>query len=429
GCVPSKALIAAAKHVHTMRGANPFGVTPVSPQVDRTAVRQHVRDVIAAIEPNDSVERFTGLGVNVIEAAGRFTDRETLIAGDTTIKARRFVIATGSAPLVFPIEGIDQVPYFTNETIFDNDIRPEHLIVVGGGPIGMEMAQAHLRLGSRVTVLEGRTALGKDDPELTEIVLAKLRDEGLDIREDTLVQRLATASDGSIEVTVVSNGVEETISGSHLLMATGRAPNVDGLDLEKAGIDYAKTGIHVSAGLKTSNPKVYAIGDVTGGYQFTHIAGYHAGLVIRSALFRMPVKVKPEIYPWSTFTDPELAHVGLTEAQAREQHGDKIGVLRWPYHENDRAQAEAKTDGIVKVVVQKNGKILGASIVGAHAGDVIQMWAFAIANGQKIGAFTGYISPYPTIAEVNKRAATTHFVPKLANPLVRRVVSFLGRFG
>ncbi|MEL7544183.1 MAG: FAD-dependent oxidoreductase, partial [Pseudomonadota bacterium] len=289
GCVPSKALIAASKHVHTMRAQNPFGVTPVSPQVDRTQVRQHIRDVIAAIEPNDSVERFTGLGVNVITTAGRFIDGKTVMAGDQKIKARRFVVATGSSPLVFPIPGLDAVPYFTNETIFENDIRPEHLIVIGGGPIGMELAQAHLRLGSQVTVLEGQKALGKDDPELTEIVLKRLREDGLTIRENTLVQRISQASDGSIEAHVLSDGVEETVRGSHLLVATGRAPNVDGLDLEKAGIDFDKRGIKVNAGLKTSNKHVYAIGDVTGGYQFTHVAGYHAGLVIRSALFRLPV--------------------------------------------------------------------------------------------------------------------------------------------
>ena len=429
GCVPSKALIAASKRAHTMRSANPFGITPVSPQVDRTAVRQHVRDVIAAIEPNDSVERFTGLGVHVISSAGRFVDKNTVVAGDTTIKARRFVIATGSAPLVFPIDGLADVPYFTNETIFDNDIRPEHLIIIGGGPIGIELAQAHLRLGSQVTVLEGDKALGKDDPELTKVVLRRLRAEGLIIREGALVQRIAHASDGSIEATISVDGGEDTVVGSHLLVATGRAPNVDGLDLEKANIKFSKRGIEVSKGLKTSNSKVYAIGDVTGGYQFTHVAGYHAGLVIRSALFRMPVSVNPGIYPWCTYSDPELAHVGLSEDQAREKYGKKIGVLRWPYHENDRAQAEGATDGLVKVIIRSNGTILGASIVGANAGDIIQMWALAIANGMKIKSFTGYISPYPTLAEINKRAASSHFVPKLANPMVRRVVSFLSKFG
>lgn len=429
GCVPSKALIAASKRAHTMRSANSLGISPVSPQVDRTAVRQHIRDVIAAIEPNDSVERFTGLGVNVITSAGRFTDSSTVVAGDHVIKARRFVIATGSSPLVFPIDGLSDVPYFTNETIFENDIRPEHLIVIGGGPIGMELAQAHLRLGSQVTVLEGRTALGKDDPELTEIVLRRLRAEGLDIREGAMVQRISQTIDGAIDATISVDGVEENIRGTHLLVATGRAPNVDGLGLEEAGVTYSKRGIEVSKALKTSNKKVYAIGDVTGGYQFTHVAGYHAGLVIRNALFRLPVSVNPEIYPWVTYTDPELAHVGMTEDEARKKHGDKIGVLRWPYHENDRAQAEGDTDGLVKVVITKKGKILGASICGAHAGDIIQMWALGIANGMNIKAFTAYISPYPTLAEINKRAAGTHFMPKLANPMVRKVVGFLSRFG
>ncbi|MGI9404807.1 MAG: dihydrolipoyl dehydrogenase family protein [Hyphomicrobiaceae bacterium] len=427
GCVPSKALIAASKRAHAMRSGNPFGIAPVSPQVDRSAVRDHIRNVIAAIEPNDSVERFTGLGVNVITSAGRFVGKDTLVAGETTIKARRFVVATGSSPLVFPIEGLNEVPFFTNETIFDNVERPEHLIVIGGGPIGLELAQAHLRLGSQVTVLEGMTALGKDDPELTEIALRRLRAEGLVIREGAMVQKIERDIEGTIYATIAVDGAEEVVRGTHLLVATGRAPNVADLGLEEAGIKFNKQGIEVNKGLRTSNRRVYAIGDVTGGYQFTHIAGYHAGLVVRSALFRLPVSVKPSVYPWCTYIDPELAHVGLSEADAREKYG-KVNVLRWPYHENDRAQAEGDTDGLVKVVVGRSGKVLGASICGAHAGEIIQMWSLAIASGMKIKSFTGFISPYPTLSEINKRAAITHFVPKLANPMVRRVVGFLRRF-
>ncbi|MGI9405794.1 MAG: dihydrolipoyl dehydrogenase family protein, partial [Hyphomicrobiaceae bacterium] len=285
GCVPSKALIAASKRAHAMRSGNPFGIAPVSPQVDRSGVRDHIRNVIAAIEPNDSVERFTGLGVNVITSAGRFVGKDTLVAGETTIKARRFVVATGSSPLVFPIEGLNEVPFFTNETIFDNVERPHHLIVIGGGPIGLELAQAHLRLGSQVTVLEGLTALGKDDPELTEIALRRLRAEGLVIREGAMVQKIERDIEGTIHATIAVDGAEDVVKGTHLLVATGRAPNVADLGLEEAGIKFDKSGIAVNKGLRTSNRRVYAIGDVTGGYQFTHIAGYHAGLVVRSALF------------------------------------------------------------------------------------------------------------------------------------------------
>jgi pyruvate/2-oxoglutarate dehydrogenase complex dihydrolipoamide dehydrogenase (E3) component len=427
GCVPSKAMIASAKRAHLMRTSGPFGIRPSPPEVDHRAVHDHVKSVIAAIAPNDSVERFTGLGVKVIQATGKFLDRETVAAGDYRIKARRFVVATGSAAVVPPIPGLDTVPYLTNETIFDNTQRLDHLIVVGGGPIGIELAQAHMRLGSRVTVLEGMKALGKDDPELTGIVLASLRKEGLVIREDTLVQRVE-GRPGALRVHVKSGESLETVDGTHLLIAAGRRPNLTGLDLEAGGIVYERTGIKVDARLQTSNPKVSAIGDCIGGLQFTHVANYHAGIIIRRALFRMPAKVDTTRVPWVTFTDPELAHVGLTEAQARKA-GYKVNVLRWPYHENDRAQAERETDGHVKVVTNTKGRILGASIVGAHAGELIQMWSLAIAQGLTIKAMTDWISPYPTLTEINKRAAIRYYGSAPSTPMVRRIIGWLKKLG
>jgi pyruvate/2-oxoglutarate dehydrogenase complex dihydrolipoamide dehydrogenase (E3) component len=264
GCVPSKALIASGKRAHAMRTSAPFGVLPHEPEIDFAAVNAHVKDVIAAIEPNDSVERFTGLGVQVIQAAGRFIDRKTVQAGETKIKARRFVIATGSSPFVPPIPGLDETPHFTNETLFDNTVRPDHLIIVGGGPIGMEMAQAHRRLGSQVTVLEGAKAMGKDDPELAKVVLDHLREDGVVIREGAKVSRVSGVT-GDIEVTIETETGVETVSGSHLLMAVGRKPNVDGVGLDAAGIKFSPRGIEVNDSLVTSNKKVFAIGDVTGG--------------------------------------------------------------------------------------------------------------------------------------------------------------------
>ncbi len=427
GCVPSKAMIASAKRAHLMRTSGPFGIRAISPEVDHRAVHDHVKSVIAAIAPNDSVERFTGLGVRVIEATGTFLDKATVAAGDYRIKARRFVIATGSAAFVPPIPGLDTVPYFTNETIFDNTQRLDHLIVVGGGPIGIELAQAHLRLGSRVTVLEGMKALGKDDPELTGIVLASLRKEGLTIREDTLVQRVE-GRPGALRVHVKSGDTVETIDGTHLLIAAGRRPSLQGLGLEAAGVAYERTGIKVDAGLQTSNPKVFAIGDCIGGLQFTHVANYHAGIVIRRALFRMPAKVDTARIPWVTYTEPELSHVGLTEAQARKA-GHKVNVLRWPYHENDRAQAERETEGHVKVVTGAKGRILGASIVGPHAGELIQMWSLAIAQGLSIKAMTDWISPYPTLNEINKRAAIKYYASAPSNRMVRRIIGWLKKLG
>lgn len=428
GCVPSKALLAASKRAHLMRSPNGFGVAPHDPAIDYSAVHDHVHSVIAAIQPNDSVERFTGLGVHVIEAAGRFIDKNTVEAGERKIKARRFVIATGSSPLVPPIPGLDTVPYFTNETIFENQKKIDHLLIVGGGPIGMELAQAHRRLGSRVTVLEGAKALGKDDPELTKVVLEHLRAEGIDIREGTLVTRVEEAG-GKIRVHVKVGDSEDMVEGSHILIAAGRKPNVDDLGLDKAGVKYDKRGIKTDSGLVTSNSKVYAIGDVIGGLQFTHVANYHAGIVIRKALFRHPfAKVDETVIPWVTFTDPELAHVGLSEDQAVEKHG-KVSVLRWPYHENDRAQAERATSGHVKVVTDKKGRILGATIVGDHAGELIQMWALAVSQKMKIGAMTGWISPYPTFSEVNKRAAYKFYAGATANPVIRKIIGLLAKLG
>jgi pyruvate/2-oxoglutarate dehydrogenase complex dihydrolipoamide dehydrogenase (E3) component len=427
GCVPSKALIAAAKRAQLMRSAAPFGIAPVSPKVDPAAVHDHIHGVIGAIAPNDSVERFTGLGVKVIQAAGHFITRDTLLAGDQRIKARRFVIATGSSPAIPPIPGLDGVPYFTNETIFDNREKLDHLIVIGGGPIGLELAQAFLRLGSRVTVIEAANALGKDDPEMSEVVLKHVRAEGLEIRENATVERISGGT-RLIDVHLVEDGRNSVIQGTHLLVAAGRKSNVSGLNLEAAAIKYDERGIKVNKGLKTSNRRVFAIGDVIGGPQFTHVANYHAGIVIRRALFRIPATVDDGLIPWVTFTDPQIAHVGLVEGMARQQYG-RIRVYRWPYGENDRAQAERTTAGLIKVVTDGRGKIKGASIVGEQAGELIQMWSLAISQGLDIKAMTQWISPYPTLSEVNKRAAFGYYAAAAASPLVRKTVSWLARLG
>lgn len=427
GCVPSKALIAAGQRAQLMRSSAPFGIAPVRPSIDHGAVHNHVHEVIAAIAPNDSVERFVGLGATVIQATGHFVSRDTVRAGDHHIKARRFVIATGSSPAIPPIPGLDRVPYFTNETIFDNREKLDHLIIIGGGPMGLELGQAFLRLGSRVTVLEAQRALCQDDPELTEVVLKHLRAEGLDIREGATVERV-TGGTRLIDVHVAEAGGNAVVQGSHLLLATGRAPNVANLNLEAAAIKYDTRGIRVNGALQTSNRRVFAIGDVTGAPPFTHVANYHAGIVIRRAVFRLGATVDNAIVPWATFTDPELAHVGLTEARARKQHG-KVRVYRWPYHENDRAQAERATEGFVKVVTDGKGKIRGASIVGRQAGELIQMWSLAISQGLDIRAMTQWISPYPTLSEINKRAAFGYYATAAAKPLVRRVIGWLTRLG
>lgn len=424
GCVPSKALIAAGKAAHAMTSGGAFGVEPVEPQISYARAKEHVREVIAGIEPHDSVERFEGLGVRVIEAWGKFISETEVEAGDHVIEARRFVIATGSSPFVPPIPGLEDVPHFTNENIFDLNDRPEHLIVIGGGPIGMELAQAHHRLGSKVTVLEGEKAMGKDDPEAASVVLNKLRAEGIVITEGAMASQIS-GKPGAITVTTADGG---SYKGSHLLMAVGRKPNLDKLNLETAGIERTRAGLKVDAGLKTTNRRVYGIGDVAGGLQFTHVAGYHAGIIIRSALFGLPAKAATQSIPWATYTDPELAQVGLTEAEARNQHGERLEVLRFDYAENDRARAELKTDGFIKVMVVK-GRPVGATIVGAQAGEMIGTWALAISSKLKIGAVAGAVVPYPTLAEISKRAAGQYYVPRLfKSNLVKRAVKFVQRF-
>ena len=423
GCVPSKALIAAAKHAHAMTTGAPFGVTPVDPDVSFARAKDHVQHAIDTIAPVDSVERFEGLGVRVIREFGRFISGTEVQAGDTVIEARRFVIATGSQPFVPPIPGLDGVPYFTNETIFDLRERPDHLIIIGGGPIGMELAQAHLRLGSKVTVVEGEKALGKDDPELAAIVLEKLRSEGVEIVEGKQAAKVS----GKAGALTVETKDGSKFKGSHLLMAVGRKVNIDGLDLDKAGVDHDRA-VKVDASLRSSNRRIYAVGDAAGGMQFTHVAGYHAGVIIRSILFGLPSKQRTDHIPWVTYTDPELAQIGMTEAQAREAHGESVEVVRFPYHENDRAIAEGKTTGLIKVMVVK-GKPVGASIVGAQAGELIGVWALAIANRMKMSAIAAMVAPYPTLGEISKRAAGAYFSPRLFdNPWVKRVVRFVQRW-
>ena len=425
GCVPSKALLAAAKIAHGRGEGAAFGIAPTTASVDFAAVHAHVHGVIAGIAPHDSVERFEGLGVRVIQAFARFTAPDTVEAGGHTIRARRFVIATGSRAVVPPITGLDGVPFLTNETIFDLTEAPPHLLVLGGGPIGMEMAQAHRRLGSAVTVIEGSRVLGRDDPEAAAIVRDRLLAEGVTIREDAKV--VAVSGGEGVSLTLEGG---ETVSGSHLLVAVGRKANLDGLGLEAAGVRTTPTGVEIDKGLRSvSNRRVYAVGDAAGGMQFTHLAGYHAGLVIRSALFRLPVAARTDHIPRTTYTDPELAQIGLTEAEARVIYPG-VSVARADYADNDRARATRHTVGFAKVMVGRGGRILGVTIVGPQAGELIGVWSLAMASGLKIGAVAGMVAPYPTLGEISKRAGGAHFAPRLfGSPWVKRAVRLLARLG
>ncbi len=423
GCVPSKALIAAGKAAQAQRSGGAFGIAPVEPRVDFARVMDHVTETIAAIAPNDSVERFEKLGVRVLKEEARFVGRTEIQAGPHRIASKRIVLATGSRATLPPIPGLADTPHFTNETIFANRTLPAHLLIIGGGPIGIEMAQAFRRLGCQVTVLEASTFLPKDDPELAAIVVARLREEGVDLRDGVKIDRIERSSDGV--VAVLGNGTR--FAGSHLLVAAGRSPVTDGLDLDKAGVAHTKHGITVDASLRTSNRNVWAIGDCNGLYAFTHMAGYEASLFIRGALFRAPAKLDVAIVPWATYSDPELAQVGLGERAAREKHGDGIKVLRWKFAENDRAQAERATDGLVKVITDGRGRILGATIVGPQAGELIQPWCLAISKRLKVSALASFVPPYPTLGEAGKRAAGSYFTETLFGPRTRGLVRFLAR--
>ncbi|HEV2562458.1 MAG TPA: FAD-dependent oxidoreductase [Rhizomicrobium sp.] len=426
GCVPSKALIAAANVAQNMRDAAPFGIAAVTPAIDGTRVHGHVHDVIATIAPHDSQERFEGLGVTVIRAPAHFVSANMVEAGTYCIRARRFVIATGSRAAVPPIPGLDHVPYFTNETIFKKDFIPPHLAVIGGGPLGLELAQAHRRLGAQVTVIEAARILPREDEEAAAIVRASLERDGVRVLEKTNATAIKSSA-GGVTIQLVSAHHSEIVQASHILVATGRRPNIEGLDLQRAGIAADKHGIRVDHRLKTTNRRVYAIGDVSGAPQFTHVANYHAGLVIRHALFRMPVRTDYGAIPHVTYTDPELAQVGLTEIEARAAHR-RVTVTYANFDQNDRAVTERRTQGFIKLVIAR-GRIVGATIVGAHAGELILPWTMAIGQRLKLSAMAAMVAPYPTLSEVSKRAAGAYYTPALFSRRTKALVSFLSLFG
>lgn len=427
GCVPSKALLAAAAVAQTMRDAGPFGIAAVEPKVDGTAVHAHVNGVIAAIAPNDSQSRFEKLGVTVIREAAGFVDERTVEAGGTRIRARRFVIATGSRAGLPPVPGLTEISFFTNENIFRKDFIPPHLLVIGGGPIGLELAQAHRRLGSAVTVIEFARVLSRDDEEAAAVVREALLREGVRILEGANVTALKSIPEG-VEAQIVTAHGSEVLSASHVLVAAGRKPNVEGLGLERAGIVFDAKGIKVDHRLKTTNKRVYAIGDVAGGLQFTHVANYHAGLVIRHALFRLPVRADYSAVPRVTYTDPELAQVGLSEAEAIAA-GSKVKTVKAEFAENDRATAERRRGGFAKLVLDGRGRVLGATIAGPHAGELILPWGLAIGQKIKLSRIAGTIAPYPSLSEISKRAAGAYYTPALFSTRTRALVRVLSWFG
>jgi len=424
GCVPSKSLLAAAKSIYQCRHqAVKFGAETKFKSVDFSKVIQHVHSVIKTIEPHDSVERFESLGVTVFQEQGEFLDSHTIKAGKHTIKARKIVIATGSSPFIPPIKGLEATNYLTNETIFDLSVLPEHLIVIGGGPIGCELAQAFAMLGSKVTIIEAMKILPKDDKDCVDVVRKSLISMNIEILEDAKVNEVIQKNETHVEIKIVTSAGEKAITGSHLLIATGRKANVDNLNLAKADISYTPKGIEVNTRLQTTQKHIYAIGDVTGPYQFTHMASYQAGVVLRNIVFKLPAKVNYVAVPWVTFTYPELAHVGKTQADIKEQ--TNFTINEWQFAQSDRAQAEDETSGKIKVITDKKGKIAGVTIVGIHAGELILPWVMALQEGKSLRAFTDIIAPYPTLSEISKQVAGEFYKPKLFSKKVRILVSWL----
>ena len=420
GCVPSKTLLAAAKAAHHANGHPEMGVTGTA-SVDFAKAKDHVASVIASIAPHDSPERFRGLGVDVIEDYARFTGPRRVEGGGITVEARYTVVATGSSAFIPPIPGLAETPFHTNESIFNDRTLPQHLIVIGGGPIGVEMAQAHCRLGARVTLIEAAPSIMiRDDAALVALLRDRLKADGITLIEGAGVTAVS-GTNGAVKVEVEGRG---TIEGSHLLVAVGRKPNLDKLNLEAAGIETGRGGITTDRRLRSSNRRVFAIGDAAGRQQFTHVAGYHAGIVIRNTLFRLPARIDDRAVPWVTYTDPELAHVGLTEGEAEKQ-GITTRRVEADLADNDRARAEGRTEGRVVALTDKRGRIIGASILGAGAGELIQPWILAINNGMKIGAMASMIAPYPTMGEASKRAAGSYFTPTLFSERTRRLVRFM----
>lgn len=426
GCVPSKALLSAAKHAQTVREATKFGIRTTPPVTDWDKVKAHVRTAIDTIAPVDSQERFEGLGVTVIREAARFQDANTIVSDTTRVSARRIVIATGSRALIPPIPGLESVPFLTNETLFDLPDLPEHLIILGGGPIGTEMAQGFNRLGAKVTLIEMDKLLGRSHTDHALRVAEALREEGVNLLEHHRATRIG--KDGNqITVTVERDGQAVALTGSHLLVAVGRRPVLEPLTLAAGNVAHDAKGIHVGENLRSSsNRKVWALGDAAGMEQFTHVAGWHASVFIRRALFKARTKAHSLPIPRVTYTSPELAEIGLTEAEARAMHGDGLSVSHFAYHENDRAIAEAKTTGEARLFVHK-GRVVGASILGDGAGETLQMLALAMSNGLKLKDLTNFISPYPTRTEVIKRAASSHFSDILFSPRVKKLVGLLQR--
>ena len=427
GCVPSKALLATANTLQTIRRSSEFGIEVDEPKVDWEKVKAHINSVIEEIAPVDSQERFEGLGVKVIREWASFESPTLVTSESYEVSARRFVIAAGSVPFIPPIEGLDTRPYWTNETVFGMPDLPQHLLILGGGPIGLEMAQAFRRLGSEVTVLEMGRCLQRSDEVHAEQIVSLLRDEGVTILEGHKVIEVS-GTEGKLTLkTESASGITE-VQGSDLLVAVGRKPSLKGLNLEAAKVETDGNGIVTKPNLRSaSNSKVWAVGDIAGRGQFTHLAGWHASIFVQAALMKLPAKAVSEQIPAVTYLDPEIGQLGLTESEARDRYGDGVKVVEFSFDEIDRAITDRQKDGSLRLILKKDSKLVGASILGYAGGEILQILSVAMANKLSLRDLTKHISPYPTRSEIVKRAVSTYFQPKVFGPLARKLVGILQR--
>jgi len=426
GCVPSKTLIHTAGLWALAKRFPDFGLPGLAlPPVDLGAVMDRVRSVIETIQHQDSPERFCGLGVDVRFGRCRFADDHTVILENNRISAGSWIIATGSSPVVPPLEGLASVPYLTNETVFSIRDLPARLIVLGGGPAGVELAQAFARLGSSVAVVEfADRIMGQEDADMADIVRARLREDGVEIYTGT--RAVKAAADGTaVQLTVApAGGGTKVVTGDALLVAVGRKPNLDSLDLDKAGITVDPRYIPVDSRMRTNIRHIYACGDVNGLMPFTHAAGYQAGIALTNAVLRLPRRVDHRKVGWCTYTDPEVASIGLNEKRAVKE-GISYRIMEEHFRENDRAMTEGETAGKIKVLIDPKGKLLGCQIAGHHAGEIIHEWIVAVNGGLGLARMAETVHLYPTLSEISKRAAGRYYADKLFSDRTRGILRFL----
>ncbi len=413
GCVPSKTLIKTARAYHQMKNATSYGLPEVDvPPVDFARVVDRIRSVIGAIQKHDSAERFCGLGARVETGNPAFVDEHSVSLDGIPYTAKTWVIATGSSPVIPPIAGLDKTRCMTNRDIFTLDRLPKSMIIVGGGPIGIEMGQAFSRLGTAVTVVEmGDAILPKEDKDMSDLVMGLLQAEGIRFRLNASILRVVHAA-AEQEVVIKTGDATETLCAEALLVAAGREANLKGLGLEIMGVDFDRRGLKLDERLRTTQKHIYGAGDVTGGYQFTHAAGYEGGVVVTNAVFHLPRKVDYTYLPWCTYTDPELASIGMNEKAAQDA-GIKYSVWAEDFRGNDRSLAEGEATGKIKMLLDEKEKPIGVQILGPRAGDLLAEWV-AVFNGKTaLSTLASAVHPYPTMGEINKKVAGTFLSTKI----------------